>query len=237
LTSIEVLFEYLTVSVTFCERGIMRVKICGITRPDQGVAIARLGATALGFILVPNSPRYLSVEKIREIIAAIPQPIDSIGVFANTDAETIRDIVCQTGLTSVQLHGAETLDFCVHLRELLPGIEIIKSLRVQTAATLETALRYSDRVDTLLLDAYHPQRLGGTGHTLDWPAIARFHPPIPWFLAGGLTPDNITEALTHLSPHGIDLSSGVERSPGNKDLKKVALLFERLRPITPCFPR
>ncbi|MEG3436608.1 phosphoribosylanthranilate isomerase [Pannus brasiliensis CCIBt3594] len=209
----------------------MRVKICGITRPEQGMAIADLGATALGFILAPSSPRYVTPESIASIVTAISRPIHYIGVFVNEDPGEIRKTVTRAGLTGVQLHGEESPDFCARLRDLLPGIEILKALRVKDGETLERARGYFDRVDTLLFDAYHPSLHGGTGKTLDWESIARFSPPIPWFLAGGLTPDNLTDALTRLSPNGIDLSSGVERSPGDKDLEKVALLFDRLRQI------
>jgi phosphoribosylanthranilate isomerase len=107
-------------------------------------------------------------------------------------------------------------------------MEVIKALRVKTPDDLQVADRYVNCVDTLLLDAYHPQMLGGTGKTLNWETLAEFHPPLPWFLAGGLTPENIGEALTRLHPDGIDLSSGVERSPGDKDLDQVALLFEQI---------
>jgi phosphoribosylanthranilate isomerase len=207
----------------------MRIKICGITRPEQGTAIAGLGATALGFILVPSSPRYVTPETIAGIVAAIPSPTDYIGVFVDSDAGRIREVVRRARLTGVQLHGEESPDFCGKLRGSLPGIEIVKALRVKDPESVGKAREYVGRVDTLLLDAYHPQRHGGTGHTIDRRALARFRSPLPWFLAGGLTPNNVLEALEGLSPDGIDLSSGVERSPGDKDLEKVALLFARLR--------
>ncbi|MGC1392812.1 MAG: phosphoribosylanthranilate isomerase, partial [Coleofasciculaceae cyanobacterium] len=111
----------------------------------------------------------------------------------------------------------------------MPEVEIIKALRVKTPECLNQAATYASYVDTLLLDAYHPQLLGGTGKTLDWTTLQQFRPSYPWLLAGGLTPDNILEALQGLQPQGIDLSSGVERSPGDKDLDKVALLFKNLK--------
>jgi phosphoribosylanthranilate isomerase len=207
----------------------MRIKICGITQPDQGQAIANLGATALGFILVPSSPRYVEIDQINAITAEISPKIDYIGVFAHQKPEIIQQIIVKSSLTSVQLHGNESPEFCRQLRQLLPNTEIIKALQVRDQESLEKAVIYFDTVDTLLLDAYHPQLLGGTGHTLDWPALEQFSPPLPWFLAGGLNPDNISDALSQLCPDGIDVSSGVERSPGDKDLKKVALLMERLQ--------
>jgi len=207
----------------------IRVKICGITQPEQSLAITSLGATALGFICVPSSPRYVNIAQIQAAIAPISPNIDKIGVFANTTISEISQIVKKSGLTGVQLHGDETPEFCHQLRQSLSQVEIIKAIRVRSLEHLQTTIHYTDYVDTLLLDAYHPQHLGGTGQTLDWLMLNQeFSPSLPWFLAGGLTPDNILTALSQINPHGIDLSSGVEHSPGNKDLDKVALLFQNL---------
>lgn len=206
----------------------MRVKICGITQPQQSIAIASLGATALGFICVPTSPRYVTIEQIQAAVAQLPSKIDRIGVFANTSITEISQTVMKSGLNGVQLHGDESPEFCYQLRQSLPQVEIIKAMRVRNLEHLQTAANYTKFVDTLLLDAYHPQHLGGTGQTLDWQILQEFSPTCPWFLAGGLTPDNILDALSQVKPNGIDLSSGVERSPGDKDLDKVALLFQRL---------
>ncbi|KGF73682.1 N-(5'-phosphoribosyl)anthranilate isomerase [Neosynechococcus sphagnicola sy1] len=210
----------------------MRVKICGITKPDQGRAIAELGATALGFICVPGSPRYVSPQQIREVVNCLPQgqTPDRIGVFVDANLTVICQTAITAGLTGIQLHGQESPNFCQQLRQMLPGMELIKALRVQTLTTLHQGSAYQDWIDTLLLDAYHPQRLGGTGQILDWQQLQDYSPPLPWFLAGGLTPDNVLAALGQLKPNGIDLSSGVERSPGDKDLDRVARLFEQLRP-------
>jgi phosphoribosylanthranilate isomerase len=210
----------------------MRVKICGITQPEQGKAIASSGATALGFICVPSSPRYVSAAQIRAVVTQLPENIDNIGVFANSTVEEIAQTVADSGLTGVQLHGDESIDFCYQLRQSLPDVEIIKALRIRSLEDFDKAATYTTRVNTLLLDAYHPQQLGGTGKTLDWNMLQQFSPSCPWFLAGGLTPDNIVEALNQVNPSGIDLSSGVERAPGDKDLDKVAQLFARLRAKT-----
>ncbi|MBW4570034.1 MAG: phosphoribosylanthranilate isomerase [Tolypothrix carrinoi HA7290-LM1] len=210
----------------------MRVKICGITQPEQGKAIAREGATALGFICVPSSPRYVSATQIRAVVTQLPETTDTIGVFANSTVESIAQTVADSGLTGVQLHGDESIYFCYQLRQSLPDVEIIKALRIRSLEDFDKAATYTTRVNTLLLDAYHPQQLGGTGKTLDWNMLQQFSPSCPWFLAGGLTPDNIVEALNQVKPSGIDLSSGVERAPGDKDLDKVAQLFARLRAKT-----
>lgn len=209
----------------------MRVKICGITKPEQGLAIAKLGATALGFICVPASPRYVTPQQIRAVVEGLPIAVDRIGVFANTTIDDVCQVVARAQLNGVQLHGEETPDYCDRLREFLPDVEVIKALRVKTAETLKQVEIYSDRVHTLLLDAYHPNLLGGTGKTLDWGILQELHCRHPWFLAGGLTPDNILDALRQVHPSGIDLSSGVENAPGDKNLVKVAQLFETLNQV------
>lgn len=206
----------------------MRVKICGVTKLKQAQAIASLGVDTLGFICFPASPRYLNPNEINLIVQGLPENVQTIGVFVNESVEVIRDIVLNTGLTGVQLHGQESVEFCLSVRELLPGREIIKAIRVKNADSLAKILAYSDYVDSLLLDAYDPHLQGGTGKTLVWQDLSSFCPPKPWLLAGGLTPENIVLALTQLQPDGIDLSSGVERSPGDKDLEKVVLLWEQL---------
>jgi phosphoribosylanthranilate isomerase len=207
----------------------MRVKICGITEIKQGQSIAALGANSIGFICVKQSPRYVTPAEIRAIASSLPTKTDKVGVFANHSAAEINLVVQQAGLTGVQLHGAESPDFCGQLRQLISEeIEIIKAFRLKSAASLGATASYTDCVNTLLLDAYHPQLLGGTGQTINWRDLAQFKPAIPWMLAGGLTPDNIMEALEQLHPDGIDLSSGVERSPGDKDLTKVAQLFKAI---------
>ncbi len=214
----------------------LRVKICGITQPEQGHAIAQLGATALGFICAPTSPRYVSPQQLAAIVAALPlhpatnaPTVDRVGVFVNASLETIAQTVTIGHLNAIQLHGAESPEFCDRLRQMLPTIEMIKALRVRSAVALDQAAAYAAQVDTLLLDAYDPNLLGGTGKTLDWQVLQQFQPSCPWFLAGGLTPANILLALQNITPDGIDLSSGVEHAPGNKDLSKVARLFEQLQ--------
>jgi phosphoribosylanthranilate isomerase len=209
----------------------MRVKICGITKPEQGQAIAQLGATALGFICVQASPRYVTPRQIRAVVEQLLVPVDCVGVFADARVEEISRVVAETGLNAVQLHGSESPEFCKLLRQALPEVKILKALRVKTPECLDRTIIYTSYVDALLLDAYHPHLLGGTGKTLDWETLQQFCPSCPWLLAGGLTPENVINALSLLQPSGIDLSSGVERSPGDKDLDKVAQLFENVRSL------
>jgi phosphoribosylanthranilate isomerase len=205
-----------------------RIKICGITIPAQGQAIARMGATDLGFICVASSPRYITPEQIARVVAVVPAEVNKVGVFANASIPQIVDVVSQGNLSAVQLHGTESLEFCRELRSHLANVELIKAGRIRDRQDLKTISSYATIVDTLLLDAYHPQILGGTGHTIDWEQLQDFNPPIPWLLAGGLHPGNIQDALAQLKPHGIDLSSGVELKPGNKDLSLVERLFTNL---------
>ncbi|MEN9203309.1 MAG: phosphoribosylanthranilate isomerase [Thermostichus sp. DG_1_6_bins_120] len=221
--------------------GQLFVKICGITRPDQAEAIAALGVSALGFIAVPNTPRYLSPSAIAGWVRSLP--VLKVGVFLDCTPETIARWVETTGLTAVQLHGQESPQDCYRLGELLPGIPRIKALRIRHLADLAAADAYRDCVETLLLDAYHPHRAGGTGQTLNWQRLAQgsLSLPLPWLLAGGLNPDNIRQALHQVQPHGVDLSSGVEIQPGNKDLGKVERLLRQIRSqgweVTSSLPR
>ncbi|MBT9313427.1 phosphoribosylanthranilate isomerase [Leptothoe kymatousa] len=206
----------------------MRVKICGLTQSAQAVAIANMGASVLGFICVKQSPRYVAPETIGQIVQTLPD-VDRFGVFANASLDTIQQTVAIGNLNGVQLHGQESPKDCQTVRGALPGVELIKALRIRSPEDLNQVQAYVPYVDTFLLDAYHPEQLGGTGHTLDWQSLQSFRPQRPWFLAGGLRPTNIGHALSLLSPDGIDLSSGVENAPGDKNLTKVAQLFDVLR--------
>jgi len=217
----------------------LRVKICGITQADQAIAITELGIRTLGFICVRKSPRWIEPEAIATISQALDDHAQStqapktkrIGVFAKADLATIQNTVEVGQLTGVQLHGDEPLEFAQQVRAALPNVEIIKAVRVRGAEDLAIVQTFATTVDALLLDAYHPTQLGGTGHQLDWSTMQEFAPPVPWLLAGGLKPDNVMEALSLLSPGGIDLSSGVEHSPGDKDLAQVKKLCHNLRAV------
>ncbi|MBE9138456.1 phosphoribosylanthranilate isomerase [Nodosilinea sp. LEGE 07088] len=209
----------------------MWVKICGLTQVDQAIAIARLGATHLGFICVPQSPRYISPEALAAITQALGDQnlsVKTVGVFADATLGAIGAVARQANLSHIQLHGQEPLEYCQQLQGQLPDTALIKAIRVRSRNDLATATAYAPYVDALLLDAYHPKQLGGTGLTLDWHTLTAFQPGCPWLLAGGLTPENVNTALHTLRPDGIDLSSGVEQGPGVKDLVLVQRLFKRL---------
>jgi phosphoribosylanthranilate isomerase len=203
----------------------LQVKICGITRADQAIDIANAGASAIGFICVPGTPRYIAPDQIRPISEQLN--VDRVGVFLDADFDTIRTTVETAKLNVVQLHGKESPEFCQEVRAL--NVKLIKALRVRSPQDLEQARNYQATVDVLLLDAYHPQQAGGTGLTIDWAMLKEFSPTCDWWLAGGLNPENILEALALATPNGIDLSSGLENAPGDKNLERVHKLFEQLR--------
>ena len=171
----------------------------------------------------------MTVNQVRQILEKLPLGVETVGVFADASLETIEQVVLETGFTGIQLHCNESPEFCRAVKQSFPNREIIKALRIQSAESLQKAIAYYSVIDTLLLDAYHPQQLGGTGKTLPWNDLKNFQPPCPWLLAGGLNPDNVLTALESLHPDGIDLSSGVERSPGDKDLEKVSQLLKTLK--------
>jgi phosphoribosylanthranilate isomerase len=201
----------------------MYIKICGITKLDQAQAIAKMGVDALGFICVPSSPRYINASIISKITANLN--LDLVGVFLNASAIAISQTVEQCGLNAVQLHGDESPEFCRELRSQLdqikPKIKLIKALRIKNQADLESAKLFSNVVNAILLDAYDPQMAGGTGKTLDWKMLRDFRPNCNWWLAGGLSGDNVAEAIALVDPDGLDVSSGVELAAGDKDLLKV----------------
>ncbi|UFP95677.1 phosphoribosylanthranilate isomerase [Gloeobacter morelensis] len=204
----------------------MRVKICGFTDPGQARAAARLGVHALGFVCVPGTPRYVDAARLREIAAALPPFTFKVGVFVNASIKTLRAAIEAGGLQAVQLHGEESPESCARLARTLPGILRIKALRVRGAADLTKIAPYTDAVEAVLLDAWHPTQAGGTGQTLDWQALQGFRPALPWLLSGGLRPANLAKALEILAPDAVDLSSGVENGvPGQKDLSKITQIL------------
>lgn len=209
----------------------MRLKICGITNLIQAEAIASLGVDTLGFICVKDSPRYINPEEIKAITSQLPSETSKVGVFVNQSVEEIVNITKEGGLTAIQLHGDETPSFCAKLREFLPDREIIKVFRYQNSDSLANLDDYLSLVDTILLDTYQKEVYGGTGKTFNWSELADFRPSRPWLLAGGLNPENVILALNTLKCDGIDLSSGVESNPGEKDLNKIKQLLQHLNSI------
>jgi phosphoribosylanthranilate isomerase len=209
----------------------MHVKICGITKPDQAVAIAQLGAASLGYICVESSPRFVTPQQLATITTqtkaqtkVLINHVGHVGVFLDADITRISEYV-DLGLNAIQLHGSESIEFCQELKVEFSQIKLIKAFRVKNSEVLSQALTYTNYVDVLLLDAYDPNFAGGTGKTISWSMLENFRPSCDWWLAGGLSTQNVERAIAHTQPNGIDVSSGVEKSPGNKDLAQVKELL------------
>jgi phosphoribosylanthranilate isomerase len=208
------------------------LKVCGLCTPEQAGAVAALGADAVGVIAVPSSPRWLEPEARPALFAAVAaaRP-DCLGVLVVADPvdADLPHLAPGRGHAVLQLHGAESPERCRELRQALgPAMVIWKALRVRSPADLDSARLYGSVVDALLLDAWVPDQLGGTGHRIPIEWLAGFRCPLPWWLAGGIRADRVAPAMKALAPacpDGLDASSGVERAPGDKDLDRVAELL------------
>jgi len=192
----------------------IKVKICGITNMDDALHAAACGADALGFVFYAKSPRCVTPEAAREIIVGLPPFVTAVGLFVNEEPSRIRQVAAFCGLDVLQLHGDETPQDC-----LLPPHRVVKALRVKDEASLTSLGDYA--VSALLLDAWVGGTYGGTGHRFNWDLAASAAAARRIILAGGLTPDNVAEAVRTVRPYGVDVSSGVESVPGCKDPAKV----------------
>jgi phosphoribosylanthranilate isomerase len=188
-----------------------QIKICGITNIDDALCAAESGADAVGFIFHPASPRYMAPQRVKEIVAALPRGITTVGVFVNREAEEIARTVEHCGLDLIQLHGDESPEYC---RRFAPE-RIIKAVFPGTPEDLATLTAY--RVRAFLVDFRDADRCGGTGKRTDWKLAARLAKERPLILAGGLTLENIGEALVAVAPDSVDINSGIEKAPGIKD--------------------
>ncbi|MHC4558391.1 MAG: phosphoribosylanthranilate isomerase [Planctomycetota bacterium] len=201
---------------------IVKVKICGITNYNDAVAAMDMGADLLGFNFYPNSPRYVTPEKAEGIINKLPGFIDIAGVFVNASVEQIHETNSVCHLDWVQLHGDEAPEFCRSL--LSHNVKTMKAIRVKNQTDIEKADSFF--TDAVLLDAFDPDKYGGTGLTFDWNIIGHISKRV--FLAGGINPDNAADAVK-LGVYGIDVCSGIEAEPGKKDHKKMKKLFDNIQ--------
>jgi phosphoribosylanthranilate isomerase len=201
----------------------MRIKICGITNLDDAMAAVDYGADALGFVFFKQSPRYIPCKKAVAIIEKLPPCLTTVGVFVNEDPEQIEKVAAMTGIDVVQLHGNEPPEKIVFSRR------IIKAIRVKSLESLDPLIYFKDWVSAFLLDTYTPDIFGGTGRIFNWDIAVEAKQFGRIILAGGLTPDNIAEAVRWVRPYGVDVSSGVESEKGKKDYKKLELFIERAR--------
>jgi len=200
-----------------------RVKICGITSVDDGLMAAEAGADMIGLMFYQQSPRHITLDRAVEISKALPPYVMRVGVFVNSEAALVSRAIGECGLGLLQFHGNESSDFCTRF-----GIMSMKAIRMRDTATLKELENY--QTEAFLLDAYSKSGLGGTGEKFNWDLAVeakQFGKPI--FLAGGLTPENVADAVRQVQPFAVDVSSGVEWAPGKKDAEKVKAFIQAVK--------
>jgi phosphoribosylanthranilate isomerase len=200
----------------------IQVKICGITSIDDARVAFEAGADMIGLIFYSPSPRYVTPEQAHTIVAQLPSDFPTVGVFVNEPIETVTRVVQASGVQMVQLHGTESPAFC----QQLPW-RVIKTFRFTAQIRPEMMQQY--RVEALLIEGYHPEVYGGGGAQADWPRVAALHQYGRIILAGGLTPDNVQEAMRIVHPYAVDVCSGVEATPGTKDKAKVRAFIRQAK--------
>lgn len=203
---------------------IPKIKICGITNHHDAKAAIDFGADMLGLNFYSGSPRYITPEKAAEIVNQLPGFIDIVGVFVNASVEQIHQTTKLCQLDWIQLHGDEDAQFCKSF--LSHHVKTMKAIRVKDSSDIDKAESYL--TDAILLDAFNPDKYGGTGLTFDWNIIGDMCKRV--FLAGGINPDNVASAVT-LGVYGIDVCSGVELEPGIKDHEKMKKLFKNIKQL------
>jgi phosphoribosylanthranilate isomerase len=202
-----------------------KIKICGLTRPEDAVFAANLGADFLGMIFISESPRYLTADRAAAIANAVRQSGSQaklVGVFRNATSDLVQETARRVGLDIVQLHGVESDEEVSHI-----GVPAIKTLHV--SGTLPDTQAHP-HAEWLLFDTFDGARSGGTGRRFDWSLLSLYERKQPFLLAGGLNADNVAAAISMVRPDAIDVASGVESAPGIKDHDKMERLFERVKP-------
>lgn len=203
----------------------VKIKICGITNLDDALMAVEAGADALGFVFVQGSSRYILPDQAADIIRRLPPFVQSVGLFVNAELVTVNAYADRCGLDLIQLHGEETPDFCAAVKR-----RIIKAFRVKESSSLDHIRNYE--VAGYLLDAWSPVAHGGTGTTFNWEIAARAVAGHSIILAGGLTPENVAEAVAKVNPYAVDVSSGVESAPGKKDAGLVSRFIRATRSMS-----
>lgn len=206
----------------------IKVKICGITNAEDANAAIDLGADALGFIFVPDTPRYIEPHEAKQIVGNLPPFITTVGVMADKNIGDVSKIIKICGLNAVQLHGSETPKYCSTLY-LNCRTAIIKGFRIKDRNSLLPIPEY--KVNAYLLDTYVKGKKGGTGETFNWDLANEAKKYGKIIIAGGLTHLNVAQAVQHIRPYAVDVSSGVEASPGRKDHTKVEEFIKNARAI------
>lgn len=199
------------------------VKICGITRLEDALAATRAGAHAIGLVFYSESPRHVTPAKAGEIIRAIPPFVTTVGLFVNADAAEVRSVLAQAPVELLQFHGEETPEFCRQL-----GRPFVKAVRMGPGVDLLQYARDYRDAKALLLDAFVEGLQGGSGVAFDWNLIPH-RLALPLILSGGLTAENVTEAVRRVRPLAVDVSGGVESAKGIKDASKIAAFMKGVR--------
>jgi phosphoribosylanthranilate isomerase len=194
----------------------VKAKVCGITTPEDALAAASSGADAIGLVFA-ESPRKVSVEEAREIAAALPEGVLKVGVFVNEEPEEVLRIAREVGLDYAQLHGDETPETVTFLRE--GGVKVMKALRVRDEGSLAAMEGYG--ADLVMLDAWSEKARGGTGERFDWALAKSLRGRGNIVVSGGLSPENVREAISFFAPYGVDASSSLEEAPGKKNEERV----------------
>jgi phosphoribosylanthranilate isomerase len=202
------------------------VKICGIRRVEDALLASELGASAIGFVFWPESPRFIDPYRAKAIVRELPPFVTTVGVFVNQPRDFVMGVAGLLHLGAIQLHGDETPADYRH-----GSLRVIKAVPVDSQFGVASVGQIPQRV-TLLLDAYDPRRRGGTGQTIDWPRAAEVARTRRVILSGGLNPDNVAPATQSVQPYAIDVSSGVESAPGVKDPDRMRALFAALHDAT-----
>ncbi len=204
---------------------IVKIKICGITNLEDAQAAIEMGADILGFNFYRQSPRYIETNEAEKIICKLPGFVDIAGVFVNANRPDIRELTDSGLLNWVQFHGDETSEFCSQFNAW--NLHTIKAVRVRSVEDIDRAQEFE--TFSLLFDAFDPNQYGGTGKTFDWSLLRKY--PRRVFLAGGINPDNVSDAL-ETDVYGIDICSGIESEPGKKDHPKMKQLFDNIHSFT-----
>lgn len=200
-----------------------RVKICGITRPEDALAAAEAGADAIGLVFYDKSPRAVDIGQAWEILDVLPPFVTTVGLFVNADAQTIEDILVEVPLDLLQFHGDEAPDFCEQF-----GTPYIKAVRMREGTDLKGIAQRYTGAQGLLLDTFRPGVPGGTGEAFDW-SLAQQPCDKPIILAGGLRPDNVAQAIAQVRPWAVDVSGGVEKEKGIKDSGKISAFIQAVK--------
>jgi len=203
-----------------------KIKICGITNKTDALAAAELGVDMLGFVFYGKSKRYVEANTVRDISNELPEKILRVGVFVDEERNRVLDIAADVSLDVLQFHGDETPEYCASFKD---DYKVMKAFRIKDKTSLRRVNDYD--TDYYLFDSYRKSSAGGTGEIFDWELLENFEVLKPFILSGGLDPDNVGKAILEVAPYGVDVSSGVESSPGKKDialLKKFVTNVRRL---------